>query len=78
MIYAASGYRVRIYDIKPEQVKHALSTIDEQLEHLAKNGLLRGKLTVKEQRLLITGTNDLAECVKDAFFIQVYNYIDYD
>lgn len=73
MIYAASGYRVRIYDIKPEQVKHALSTIDEQLEHLAKNGLLilRGKLTVKEQRLLITGTNDLAECVKDAFFIQV-------
>ncbi|XP_052711237.1 lambda-crystallin-like [Crassostrea angulata] len=78
MIYAASGYRVRIYDIKPEQVQHALSTIDEQLEHLAKNGLLRGKLTVKEQRSLITGTNDLAECVKDAFFIQECVYEDLD
>uniref|UniRef100_A0A8W8J2A5 Lambda-crystallin-like protein n=1 Tax=Magallana gigas TaxID=29159 RepID=A0A8W8J2A5_MAGGI len=62
MLYAASGYRVQIYDIKPEQVQHALSTIDDQLIQLAKDGLLRGKLTVNEQRSLITGTNDLAEC----------------
>uniref|UniRef100_A0A8W8J5J0 3-hydroxyacyl-CoA dehydrogenase NAD binding domain-containing protein n=1 Tax=Magallana gigas TaxID=29159 RepID=A0A8W8J5J0_MAGGI len=40
--------------------------------------LLREKLTVKEQRLLITGTNDLAECVKDAFFIQECVYEDLD
>ncbi|XP_062575253.1 lambda-crystallin-like [Saccostrea cucullata] len=70
MLYAAAGYRVRMYDIKPEQVQHALSIIDDQLEHLAENGLLRGKLTIKEQRSLITGTNDFTECVKDAFFIQ--------
>jgi 3-hydroxyacyl-CoA dehydrogenase len=71
MLYAAAGYRVRIYDIKQEQVQHALSIIKDQLEHQFENGLLRGKLTVKEQRALITGTDDLAECVKDAFFIQV-------
>ncbi|XP_061176142.1 lambda-crystallin-like [Saccostrea echinata] len=74
MLYAAAGYRVRMYDIKPEQVQHALSIIDDQLEHLSQNELLRGKLTIKEQRALITGTNDFAECVKDAFFIQVYIY----
>ncbi|XP_061177336.1 lambda-crystallin-like [Saccostrea echinata] len=70
MLYAAAGYRVRMYDIKPEQLQHALSIIDDQLEHLSQNELLRGKLTIKEQRALITGTNDFAECVKDAFFIQ--------
>uniref|UniRef100_A0A8W8J5L0 3-hydroxyacyl-CoA dehydrogenase NAD binding domain-containing protein n=1 Tax=Magallana gigas TaxID=29159 RepID=A0A8W8J5L0_MAGGI len=78
MLYAASGYRVQIYDIKPEQVQHALSTIDDQLIQLAKDGLLRGKLTVNEQRSLITGTNDFAECVKDAFFIQECVYEDLD
>ncbi|XP_062574660.1 lambda-crystallin-like isoform X2 [Saccostrea cucullata] len=70
MLYAAAGYRVRMYDIKPEQIQHALFIIDDQLQHLAKNGLLRGKLTIKEQRSLITETNDFTECVKDAFFIQ--------
>lgn len=75
MLYAASGYRVQIYDIKPEQVQHALSTIDDQLIQLAKDGLLRGKLTVNEQRSLITGTNDLAECVKD---VPSYKYIFID
>ena len=72
MLYAAAGYKVRIYDIKPELVDKALATIDDQLNYQSKNGLLRGKLSVQEQRTLITGTNDLAECVKDAFFIQVW------
>lgn len=76
MLYAAAGYKVRIYDIKPELVDKALATIDDQLNYQSKNGLLRGKLSVQEQRTLITGTNDLAECVKDAFFIQECVYED--
>lgn len=34
MIYTGPGYRVRIYDIKPKQVQHVLSTTDDQLEPL--------------------------------------------
>ncbi|KAK3097656.1 hypothetical protein FSP39_011773, partial [Pinctada imbricata] len=70
MLYAASGYNVKLYDIEASQIEGAMKDIRDQLEHLDKTGFLRGKLTVTEQENLITGTNDLAECVKDAFFVQ--------
>ncbi|KAK3098858.1 hypothetical protein FSP39_023797, partial [Pinctada imbricata] len=70
MLYAAGGYNVKLYDIEASQIEGAMKDIRDQLVHLDKTGFLRGKLTMTEQENLITGTNDLAECVKDAFFIQ--------
>merc|ERR1711953_171264 len=70
MIFASAGHRVTIYDIKEEAVQNALVDIESQLVALEKSQLLRGSLSPKEQKCLISGTASLEECIKDAFFIQ--------
>lgn len=70
MLFAAGGYNVVMYDIESQQVKQALEVILDQLHNLEKQGLLKGSLSVTEQYQLISGTNDLSECVKDTKYIQ--------
>ncbi|KAL0281557.1 UNVERIFIED_CONTAM: hypothetical protein PYX00_002504 [Menopon gallinae] len=70
MLFASAGYNVKIYDIKPSQVKAALSDIQEQLTVLERNGTLRGKISANDQFTLIKGTTSLEDCVKDAKFVQ--------
>lgn len=72
MFYTGPGYRVQIYDIKPKQVQHVLSTTDDQLEPLKLDYFVKSWRSKSKGYLIITGTNDLAECVNDAFFIQVH------
>lgn len=55
MLYASVGYSVVIYDIVPEQVTDAIMDIDKQLQALAKDNLLRGTLSAKEQLSLVSG-----------------------
>ena len=42
------------------------------LQNLEREGLLRGTLSVDEQYARIKGSNDLAESVKGAVYVQVY------
>lgn len=88
MLFAGAGYKVVLYDVVESQVKSALDEIKKQLERLEKDGVLRGKLNAKQQHALISGSNTLADTVKDAKYIQectpevlelklkVYNEID--
>ena len=64
MIFASVGYNVTMFDIEPAQVAKALANIGDELDQFEKDGVLRGTLKAAEQKPLITGSSDLAECVK--------------
>ncbi|XP_028130981.1 lambda-crystallin homolog [Diabrotica virgifera virgifera] len=70
MIFAAAGYKVSLYDIDSQQIEVALADINQQLQTLEKEKVLRGTLTGKQQFALISGTTSLAETVKDATIVQ--------
>lgn len=70
MIFASVGYKVSIYDIVDSQVENALKQTKIQLESLEAQGLLRGTLKAEQQFGCISGSTDLKEAVKGAFFLQ--------
>lgn len=70
MLFAGAGYKVRLFDIQPEQVQSALTEIEKQLNELEKSKLLRGSISAKEQVALISGTSSLKECVSGALLVQ--------
>lgn len=71
MIFASAGYNVHMYDIVAPNVDHALVLINEQLEKLEKDNILRGNLTAKQQMALIHKAESLEDCVGDADLVQV-------
>lgn len=70
MLFASVGYQVQIYDIVKEQTEKALKNIENELNRLEKEKILRGKLNAAEQLKCISGTTDLNELVQDAIYIQ--------
>ncbi|KAG8188113.1 hypothetical protein JTE90_029041 [Oedothorax gibbosus] len=70
MLFASAGYNVVIYDKDPKASEAALKVIEEQLKQLESSEMLRGSLSAAEQLKLITRTEDLETCVKDASHVQ--------
>ncbi|KAK6633830.1 hypothetical protein RUM43_001423 [Polyplax serrata] len=70
MLFAGAGYNVVVYDIESNQLESALVDVKEQLSTHESRGMLRGHLSAKQQYELIKCTTDLAECLKDAKFVQ--------
>jgi L-gulonate 3-dehydrogenase len=70
MLFASAGYQVVIFDIEAAQTKAAKEDILQQLIMLDHNDLLKGTLTKEEQFSSISTTENLQDCVRDAFFIQ--------
>ena len=70
MLFASIGHKVSLYDENPAQVEKALKEIKDQLYHLERQELLRGNITAQEQISLITASQDLPSCVKDASHVQ--------
>ena len=77
MLFAAAGYEVKLYDAEMQVVAAALDDILVQLKSISNVGMLRGQLSVTEQHRRITGAQSLADCVSDAFYIQVWIFIFY-
>ncbi|XP_036319631.1 lambda-crystallin homolog [Rhagoletis pomonella] len=70
MLFASVGYQVVLYDSVSTQIENALKETEKELKDLESKGLLRGKLNATQQFALISGTTDIKEMVKNAFFIQ--------
>ena len=75
MLFAASGFKVCIYDNISKQLEDGLADIHSQMDKLKSTGQLRGTLSVAEQMALIEGAVDLKSCIQDAFYIQVMTRI---
>lgn len=71
MLFVGAGYRVALYDVVKKQVSEALVDIAQQLHALEKSGMLRGEEPAEQQSKLVTGSDDLEECLRDVIYVQV-------
>lgn len=70
MIFASAGYNVTVFDVDPDQLKRAQSSLKSTLEQYERDGYLRGKLTAVQQMALISTSSSISDCLKDAFYVQ--------
>ncbi|XP_017285621.1 lambda-crystallin homolog [Kryptolebias marmoratus] len=70
MIFVSGGFRVKLYDNQPGQAATAVTEIRKQLEELEKANMLRGELSTEQQLALLSGSEDLAQALEGAFFVQ--------
>uniref|UniRef100_A0A672UN43 L-gulonate 3-dehydrogenase n=1 Tax=Strigops habroptila TaxID=2489341 RepID=A0A672UN43_STRHB len=71
MVFAAGGFKVKLYDVAQQQLTSALESIRKQMKELEKSGFLKGALSVEQQLALISVCTDLKAAVEGATFIQV-------
>ncbi|XP_075598331.1 lambda-crystallin homolog isoform X3 [Balearica regulorum gibbericeps] len=71
MVFAAGGFKVKLYDIAQQQLTSALENIRKQMKELEESGFLKGALTAEQQLALISICTDLKAAVEGATFIQV-------
>jgi len=70
MIFASAGYKVTLFDIDENQVAKALENIATELIQFEKDGVIRGTLSAEAQTNLISGSTNLADCIKDCVYVQ--------
>lgn len=70
MLFVGAGYRVNLYDVVKKQVSEALVDIAQRLLGLEKSGMLRGEQSAEQQSKLVTGSDDLEECLRDVIYVQ--------
>ncbi|XP_076184240.1 lambda-crystallin homolog isoform X3 [Aptenodytes patagonicus] len=71
MVFAAGGFKVKLYDIAQQQLTSALENIRKQMKELEESGFLKGTLSAEQQLALISICTDLKAAVEGATFIQV-------
>uniref|UniRef100_A0A8B9NDU1 Crystallin lambda 1 n=1 Tax=Accipiter nisus TaxID=211598 RepID=A0A8B9NDU1_9AVES len=70
MVFAAGGFKVKLYDIAQQQLTSALENIRKQMKELEELGFLKGALSAEQQLALISICTDLRAAVEGAAFIQ--------
>ncbi|RMC07303.1 hypothetical protein DUI87_16761 [Hirundo rustica rustica] len=71
MVFAAGGFKVKLYDIAQQQLTSALENIRKQMKEMEKSGVLKGALSAEQQLALISVCTDLKAAVEGATFIQL-------
>ena len=71
MMFAAAGFKVKLFDVDKGQLEKAMSDIKSQIRTMEEKGLLCGSLSAAQQLANISITDSLQDCVKGVKFIQV-------
>uniref|UniRef100_A0A8C0E4H8 L-gulonate 3-dehydrogenase n=1 Tax=Balaenoptera musculus TaxID=9771 RepID=A0A8C0E4H8_BALMU len=71
MLFASAGFKVKLYDVEPRQVTHALDSIRKEMKSLEQSDSLKGSLGAEGQLSLISGCSDIREAVEGALHVQV-------
>uniref|UniRef100_A0A8V0XV03 L-gulonate 3-dehydrogenase n=1 Tax=Gallus gallus TaxID=9031 RepID=A0A8V0XV03_CHICK len=71
MVFAAGGFKVKLYDIAQQQLTTALENVRKQMKELEESGFLKGTLSAEKQLALISVCTDMKAAVEGATFIQV-------
>ncbi|XP_034859633.1 lambda-crystallin homolog isoform X4 [Mirounga angustirostris] len=71
MLFASGGFKVKLYDIEPQQVTNALEKIRKEMKFLEQSGSLKGSLSAEEQGSLISGCLTIQAAAEGAMHIQV-------
>lgn len=70
MVFAAGGFKVKLYDIAQQQLTTALENVRKQMKELEESGFLKGTLSAEKQLALISICTDMKAAVEGATFIQ--------
>ncbi|XP_064905659.1 lambda-crystallin homolog isoform X2 [Columba livia] len=70
MVFAAGGFKVKLYDIAQQQLTSALEYIRKQMKELEESESLKGTLSAEQQLALISTCTDLKAAVEGATFVQ--------
>ncbi|XP_004401427.1 PREDICTED: lambda-crystallin homolog [Odobenus rosmarus divergens] len=70
MLFASGGFKVKLYDIEPQQVTNALEKIRKEMKFLEQSGSLKGSLSAEEQGSLISGCLTMQAAAEGAMHIQ--------
>nr|XP_045725102.1 lambda-crystallin homolog isoform X4 [Mirounga angustirostris] len=70
MLFASGGFKVKLYDIEPQQVTNALEKIRKEMKFLEQSGSLKGSLSAEEQGSLISGCLTIQAAAEGAMHIQ--------
>uniref|UniRef100_A0A8V0XMD4 Crystallin lambda 1 n=1 Tax=Gallus gallus TaxID=9031 RepID=A0A8V0XMD4_CHICK len=70
MVFAAGGFKVKLYDIAQQQLTTALENVRKQMKELEESGFLKGTLSAEKQLALISVCTDMKAAVEGATFIQ--------
>ncbi|KAK2519080.1 Cryl1 [Columba guinea] len=71
MVFAAGGFKVKLYDIAQQQLTSALEYIRKQMKELEESESLKGTLSAEQQLALISTCTDLKAALEGATFVQV-------
>ncbi|CAD6194800.1 unnamed protein product [Caenorhabditis auriculariae] len=69
-LFLSGGYKVVLYDVGEAQLQTSLKHVHDNLVKLDEKGLQRGVLTAEEAFRNVSTTTDLAEALRDAFYVQ--------
>ena len=71
ILYARGGYRVSVYDVRPDNLKASLERVKVELRYLEDKENEKEGFSAQQLFQRITVCDSVQECVRDSILVQV-------